>query len=185
MTGRLIYLMGPSGSGKDSLIDAARQALASRGCRVARRVITRSSEAAGEHADSVSPSEFERLRQDAAFAMSWEANGLSYGIPRQIDVWLAQGADVLVNGSRGHLAQARRRYPGLLPVLLRVDEAVLRQRLLARGREPLAQIDQRLARNRLFIHASQADVQLLDNSGALAHSVCSLLQLLERQSLPA
>ena len=50
----------------------------------------------------------------------------------QIDEWLAQGYDVLVNGSRGYLAQARRRYPDLLAVLLGVKPEVLRQRLLAR-----------------------------------------------------
>ncbi len=54
----------------------------------------------------------------------------------QIDEWLAQGYDVLVNGSRGYLAQARRRYPDLLAVLLGVKPEVLRQRLLARGRKP-------------------------------------------------
>lgn len=46
MTGRLIYLMGPSGSGKDSLLQAAREPWL-RGCRIVRRVITRSAEAVG------------------------------------------------------------------------------------------------------------------------------------------
>ena len=61
MAGRLIYLIGPSGSGKDSLLDAARERLAAHGCRVARRVITRSAEAVGEAAHSVSAEQFEAL----------------------------------------------------------------------------------------------------------------------------
>jgi len=148
MSGRLIYLMGPSGSGKDSLLSAARGRLAERNCVIARRVITRSAEAAGEDAIGVSPAEFDQQEAAGAFALSWRANGLAYGIPRQIDDWLAAGQDVLVNGSRGYLAEARRRYPDLLAILLQVDEAVLRQRLLARGRETLEQIEQRLARSR-------------------------------------
>jgi len=148
MQGRLIYLMGPSGSGKDSLLQAARGALEAHGCRLARRVITRSAEAVGEDALGVSASEFTRLEGEGAFALSWRANGLCYGIPRQIDEWLAEGRDVLVNGSRGHLEAARQRYPDLLAILLQVDETVLRQRLLARGRETPEQIEARLARSR-------------------------------------
>ncbi|MFV9685130.1 phosphonate metabolism protein/1,5-bisphosphokinase (PRPP-forming) PhnN [Pseudomonas sp. NY15367] len=192
MQGRLIYLMGPSGSGKDSLLQAARAPLEAHGCRFARRVITRSAESVGEDALGVSPAEFERLEGEGAFALSWHANGLAYGIPREIDDWLSAGQDVLINGSRGHLEAARQRYPDLLAILLQVDEAVLRQRLLARGRETPEQIEQRLARSREFAYSplpfmgegpgergDQADTIVLDNSGPLPHTVSRLLHLLD------
>lgn len=204
MTGRLIYLMGPSGSGKDSLLDAARERLAARGCVIARRVITRSAEAVGEDAVGVSPAEFDQLEADGAFALSWRANGLAYGIPRQIDDWLAAGQDVLVNGSRGYLPEARARYPELQAILLQVDEAALRQRLQARGRESAEQIEARLARSRELQadaacsplpragvrvtqdaqaegpgERAEVDPQyLLNNSGPLEQTVTQLLQLL-------
>ncbi|WP_422909922.1 phosphonate metabolism protein/1,5-bisphosphokinase (PRPP-forming) PhnN [Pseudomonas sp. MAC6] len=205
MSGRLIYLMGPSGSGKDSLLNAARERLAERGCVIARRVITRSAEAVGEDAIGVSPAEFDQQEAAGAFALSWRANGLAYGIPRQIDDWLAAGQDVLVNGSRGYLPQARERYPELLAILLQVDEAALRQRLQARGRESAEQIEARLARSRYFVSAipraagvasvggalaatvaaeappTAAPVEstiVLDNSGPLDQTVTQLLQLL-------
>ena len=188
MAGRLIYLIGPSGSGKDSLLDAARPRLIERGCRMVRRVITRSAEAVGEAAQGVSPQQFAAMDAEGAFALSWQANGLSYGIPREIDDWLAVGDDVLVNGSRAHLAQTRERYPTLLVLLLTVDQAVLRQRLIARGRESLADIEERLARNaRLtaeLITGNGAglfvmDISLLDNSGPLEHTVERLLCCLD------
>ncbi|KAF1012461.1 MAG: Ribose 1,5-bisphosphate phosphokinase PhnN [Pseudomonas fluorescens] len=184
MAGRLIYLIGPSGSGKDSLLDAARPCLAERGCRLVRRVITRSAEAVGEAAEGVSAQAFAALEARGAFALSWQANGLSYGIPREIDDWLAAGDDVLVNGSRGHLAQTRLRYPSLVVVLLTVDQAVLRQRLLARGRESLADIEARLARNARFSDSLSATpgVFVLDNSGPLEHTVERLLALMGGQS---
>lgn len=184
MSGRLIYLMGPSGSGKDSLLNAARERLAERNCVIARRVITRSAEAVGEDAIGVSPAEFDQQEAAGAFSLSWRANGLAYGIPRQIDDWLAAGQDVLVNGSRGHLAQARQRYPELLAILLQVDEAALRQRLQARGRESAEQIEARLARSRELQprpsgERGEAESQyLLNNSGPLEQSVTQLLQLL-------
>lgn len=181
MHGRLIYLMGPSGAGKDSLLDAAGERLAARGCQIVQRVITRSAEALGEDAVAVSLTEFDELERAGAFAMSWRANGLAYGIPRQIDDWLAAGQDVLVNGSRAYLAQARQRYPDLLALLLKVDLAVLRERLLARGRETLAEIEARLARNAQFARSVMAEadrLHLLDNSGHLEQTVANLLRLI-------
>ena len=187
MAGRLIYLIGPSGSGKDSLLEAARARLAERGCRIVRRVITRSAEAVGEAAHGVSPEQFAAMDANGAFALSWHANGLSYGIPREIDDWLAAGDDVLVNGSRAHLAQTRERYPTLLVLLLTVDQAVLRQRLVARGRESLVDIEARLARNARFtaalIAANGAGLFVLDNSGPLAHTVERLLCCLDSSAL--
>ncbi len=202
MGGRLIYLMGPSGSGKDSLLNAVRERLTDEGflntasaaqaiaqrstcvCRIARRVITRSAEAVGEDAVAVSLAEFEQAEAAGAFALSWRANGLAYGIPRQIDDWLAAGEAVLVNGSRAYLSRARQRYPELVAVLLRVDGAVLRERLLARGREAPAQIEQRLARNTLFdeVAGDLDGMHVLDNSSHFERTVDKLLALIGRRA---
>ncbi|MEP9316655.1 phosphonate metabolism protein/1,5-bisphosphokinase (PRPP-forming) PhnN [Pseudomonas sp. LABIM340] len=176
--GRLIFLMGPSGSGKDSVLQAASAPLAAMDCRIVRRVITRSAEARGEEAHSVSVDEFTELERSGAFAMSWRANGLHYGIPREINDWLAAGHDVLVNGSRKYLPEARRRYPQLIAVLLKVDAEVLRQRLLKRGRETLAEIEERLARNAHFADGLPGPLVELDNSVSLDVTVGHLLGLL-------
>ncbi|MFJ4143803.1 phosphonate metabolism protein/1,5-bisphosphokinase (PRPP-forming) PhnN [Pseudomonas sp. NPDC089734] len=188
MVGRLIYLIGPSGSGKDSLLDAARDTLTRSGCHIVRRVITRSAEAVGEAAQAVSVEQFETLREQGAFALSWQANGLHYGIPKEIDQWLLEGHHVLVNGSRAHLSQAQLRYPNLLAVLLTVDQQVLRQRLVARGRESIPEIEARLERNASFaveVLAGNPSVFLLDNSGDLQQTVQTLIQHIEHPPVPA
>ncbi|KPG97678.1 ribose-phosphate pyrophosphokinase [Pseudomonas sp. RIT-PI-q] len=187
MDGKLIFLMGPSGSGKDSLIDAARVPLQALNCEVVRRVITRSPESVGEDAIGVSREEFEQRKAQGDFALSWHANGLDYGIPVDIDQWLKDGRHVLVNGSRAHLNQALHRYPTLLPVLLTVKDDVLRERLLRRGREGLAEIEARLRRNGLFTAEGligDAQVHRLDNSGDLAVTVAKLLGLLKANAVP-
>ena len=182
-SGRLIFLIGPSGSGKDSLIEQSREPLAAAGVEIARRVITRSAEAKGEAAHGVTPERFEAMRAAGEFAMHWRANGLEYGIPAQVDQWLAQGHSVLVNGSRAYLPQARLRYPDLLAVCLVVKPEVLRERLLARGRETPQEIDERLARSAGMRLDQDSTVHLLDNSGSLATAVGGLLQLLREEKL--
>ena len=175
--GRLIFLMGPSGAGKDSILDASRERLAAAGVEIARRVITRSAEARGEAAHGVTPQQFADLLAQGAFAMHWQANGLDYGIPVQVDHWLQAGRPVLVNGSRAYLAEARARYPDLLAVLVEVSPVVLRERLLARGRETAAQVEQRLARNARLQHTDPS-VHVLDNSTGLETAVAGLFTLL-------
>lgn len=182
-TGRLIFLVGPSGSGKDSLIDASREQLALAGVEIARRVITRSAEAKGEAAQGVTPEQFETLRAQGAFVMHWRANGLDYGIPRQVDQWLAAGRAVLVNGSRAYLPEARQRYPDLLAVLVEVKPEVLRQRLLARGRETAEEVEQRLARSARLQAAADPSVHVLDNSSTLEAAVAAFVSLLRHQGV--
>ncbi|HDS1734899.1 phosphonate metabolism protein/1,5-bisphosphokinase (PRPP-forming) PhnN [Pseudomonas sp. BP8] len=180
---RLIFLVGPSGSGKDSLIDAVRAKLASQGIEIARRVITRSPEAKGELAQGVTPERFEAMREAGEFAMYWRANGLAYGIPVQIDDWLQAGRHVLVNGSRGYLAEARQRYPDLLAIQLEVAPQVLRQHLLARGRETADEVEQRLQRGARLQAQADAQVHLLDNSSTLQAAASAFFALLREQGL--
>lgn len=178
-SGTLIYLVGPSGSGKDSLIEAAEPYLVRLGVRRARRVITRSAEAQGEQATGVSRETFDQYVRQGAFALHWQANGLAYGIPACIDTWLMQGHSVLVNGSRAHQPDALQRYPDMVTVQLQVSQDVLRRRLEARGRESGEEIEQRLARSAALEPLKAGAVHLLDNSGCLQDTVDALVVLLK------
>lgn len=143
--GRLIYVIGPSGAGKDSVLKAAR-AQAPAGVWFAHRYITRPAGDASENHVALTEDEFETRRAAGGFALDWRANGLRYGIGAEVDGWLASGARVVVNGSRAALAAASARYPALLPVLITAAPEILKARLLARGRESAASVEARLAR---------------------------------------
>ncbi|MCY1395378.1 Ribose 1,5-bisphosphate phosphokinase PhnN [compost metagenome] len=163
--GHLLYLMGASGVGKDSLIGALRQ----REPRwpVAHRYITRTS-GPSENCVSLTPAEFAWRRDAGLFCLHWQAHGLEYGIGREVEDWLGDAELVIVNGSRQHLPAARQRFgTRLLPLVVEVQPQALRQRLLQRGRESLEQIEARLARQ---VAQPTHDLPRHDNSGTLEDS---------------
>lgn len=179
---RLIYLMGPSGSGKDTLIRAFKARHGD--VLVAHRYITRSWQAGGENHIELSPREFAQRQALGLFPLSWQAHGRDYGIGCEVEAWLAAGHSVLVNGARGHLAEAQLRFgPTLLPVLLRVDEAVLRKRLEARGRELPTEIAERLRRARKYDAGLSGRSCVIDNNGPIEDAVAALEDLLETQGV--
>ncbi len=148
MQGRIIYVMGASGSGKDSLLTYAREGLAGDPCvAFAHRYITRPAGTGGENHVALTPAEFTARLEAGLFALNWEGHGFSYGIGIEIDLWMEKGVTVVVNGSRAYLPEARRRYPGLVPVLVEVSIEKIRERLIARGRETREQVEERLERH--------------------------------------
>lgn len=176
MGGRLFYLMGPAGSGKDTLLRCCRERLVDSRCLIAPRYITREPDLLGENHLCLSDAEFDQRVSLGVFALHWGANGHRYGIGLEIDRWLAMDLDVLVNGSRGHLEHARARYgERLVPLLLQVRPETLRQRLIARGRESTAQIAARVERAQRLAAKTPANVRLIDNDRELEQAIGKLL----------
>lgn len=182
-SGGLVYVMGASGSGKDSLLDFARKRLAGAPVVFARRYVTRPAAAGGEAHIPVDRAGFAALLAAGRLALHWEANGLCYGIGNEIDAEQAAGRLVVANGSRGAFAAARARYPGLAAVLVRADEEAIRLRLAARGREDAAAIAARLERSRA-LERDLPGVAIIDNTGPLPEAGERFLALL-RGLLPA
>jgi ribose 1,5-bisphosphokinase len=163
--GRLIYLVGPSGAGKDSLLRWTRQKLQyQHDLLFARRVITRERREDDEEHEPMSEPAFTALAQQGGLAMAWQANSHRYGVRREIDDALQRGMTVLVNGSRAHLALARERYPHLEVVHVTAPEAIIEQRLHARGRESAEQILARQARQIPMNNDAPFDLEIANTS---------------------
>ena len=139
----LVLVVGPSGAGKDTLLDAARGALAGDPTvRFVRRVITRAAQAGGEDHEAVSDAEFSARD----FALHWAAHGLRYGIPADIAEDLGRGLTVVANVSRTVVAQAARRFP-VRVIEVTAPPELLAARLAVRGREGKADAAERLSRS--------------------------------------
>ena len=179
----LYYLMGSSGAGKDSIMHYARSRLASDDRVIfAHRYITRPSNAGGENHIALSDEEFERRLDLGLFCMNWSSHGCQYGLGIEIIAWLDRGVDVVMNGSRNYLAEARRVFPGIAPVLITVSSDVLRERLMARGRESEVEIEKRIQRN-LEIDVDDSQAIRVSNDGPLEESGEQFLSILRSFSV--
>jgi ribose 1,5-bisphosphokinase len=175
--GRLVYVMGPSGAGKDTLINYARLRVDPAVIVSAHRYITRPTEAGAENHIVLSEAEFIARRDAALFALCWSSHGFWYGIGTEIDSWLARGLVVVVSGSRAALTSAKARYPGLLGIVIDAPIEVRAARLASRRREDEAAIRARLGHDVLL--PPDGDLHWLDNSGTIATAGDTLVALLK------
>jgi ribose 1,5-bisphosphokinase len=179
MNTRLVYVIGPSGAGKDSVLDWLRGHLpADLPVHWARRTITKPKAAGGEVHEATDAAGFGRLQSQGAFALAWQANGLHYGVRHAELADLAQGHWVLVNGSRGHLPHALQSHPGLQVVHISADPTTLVQRLTQRQRETPEAIRQRVERASAFV-VPQGAIEVLNN-GTLDQAGQALLLALQQ-----
>ncbi len=164
MNGRLVYVVGPSGAGKDSLLRwLVQHPPAGQRLHLVRRTVTRTGPGLDDE-ETLDPDAFDDLLSSGAFAMHWQANGLSYGVRHAQLAPLATGSWVLLSGSRAHLSQAQAQFPGLRDVHVLASEAVLKARLLARGRESAEAVQARLTRAQAHPPPAQALSILNDHS---------------------
>lgn len=163
--GVFVAVVGPSGAGKDTVIGYARALFAEEGrLEFVRRVITRPSDAASEDHDTLADAAFAEAEADGAFAISWEAHGLHYGIPAEVDSSVADGRVAIANVSRAVIPKLRERYANLAVVEITASPEILAERLATRGRESRGEVLARLSRSANVV-LSGPGITSIDNSG--------------------
>ena len=175
MKGLLLVILGPSGSGKDSVLRSLKEHLPD--LHVAKRCITRSYHDKSEEYESLSETEFVAQLNEDAFLFYWKAHGFYYGIRRSILDYIDDGQSVIFNGSRAALDDMRKVYKGIHAIELLVSEPILRKRLNIRGRENQSEIALRLKR------ASGDyfnDSHLISNDGLLEETTNKIVLLINQ-----
>jgi ribose 1,5-bisphosphokinase len=178
MSAPLVYVMGPSGAGKDSVLDRARTMLSvDAPIAFAHRYITRPADSGGENHVALSRAEFALRRAHGLFAFHWQAHGNDYGIGREVEAWRGAGLTVVVSGSREHYEKMAGSDPDLHPVLITAALDKLRARLSARGRETSAAAASRLARSDAYAVTDSRLVTIV-NDGTLDAAAEAFVRLL-------
>ena len=184
MSHRLVFVMGPSGAGKDSVLKGLRTNWPfTAPAHFARRTITRPVKPDDEQHEAVEEDSFAQMQHAKIFAMYWQANGLSYGIRVSELKLLDTGHWVFVNGSRAYLPELLKAWPQATVVHIGAALEVLAQRLAQRGRETDDAVVTRLARTVALDLPVQAIS--IDNSSSIASAVGGLSQALKMRVWPA
>ena len=145
--GLLFVVSGPSGAGKDTLVEA----LKARHARLLYSISSTTRAPRPGERDAVDyffldREEFVRRRADDGFLEWREYNGHLYGTPRSfIDESLKAGFDVIMKPEVNGALAIKERFPGAVLIFLAPDKfSNLRRRLEARNTETTLQIAERL-----------------------------------------
>ena len=177
--GIFFFVVGPSGAGKDSLIEGARARLGNSGRYLfARRTITRPTGAPGEDHNGVSAEQFQASVAAGEFLLSWHAHGLSYGLSADLLQVVGEGVNVIANGSRKMIRELATLVPRLIVIEVTASPEVLAARIMGRGRETAEQASARVSRQ---VEALPADIETLQvsNDGKLAEGIDNFIRTLE------
>lgn len=147
--GHFFLVVGPSGAGKDSLMDGARHLLPKDKFIFAKRVITRPPNMPGEDYESCTPASFIERAANGEFVVTWAAHGYQYGLSQTLKQKQAEGWHIIANGSREIIQTLNQAVDNLTVIHVTAPAHVLAQRLAKRGRETNQEINQRMSRNQL------------------------------------
>ncbi len=169
MRGRWFIVSAPSGAGKTSLVETAIPIVCKR--HWLEQVITytskqpRSTDPERRDFHFVDSSEFERLIKEDFFLEWSDAHGAYYGTPKSVLGNMQKGESFILVIDRVGTQQIIKKIDDAVLIWIQVpDFQILRERLLARGRESMSQIDQRLRR-------AQIEIDLEDENPLYTHYI--------------
>ena len=93
--GTLIFVVGPSGSGKDTLINGAKGFVSEEKFTFITREITRPTDAGGEDHIEIPKRDFNRKVKAGEYALHWQANGHCYSINKELNQLLSAGKTIV------------------------------------------------------------------------------------------
>jgi ribose 1,5-bisphosphokinase len=164
--GVFVAVVGPIGAGKTSIMRLAADTLANDSAVCFVRRVTTCNDNADEVHDTLSAADFLAAEAAGAFAVSWQANGLHYGIPNAVRDDIAAGRVVVTNASRDKSQEIKLLFQRSIVIHITATVDTLRTRLMARGREDAETVDMRLARSMMLEQGVTADIRI-ENNGAL------------------
>jgi ribose 1,5-bisphosphokinase len=180
--GKLFFIVGNSGSGKDSLIKEVLKNYPKelKPLIVPKRYITRPPSPDTEDFISITEKEFRDMLDKGEFLFHWGIYHKFYAVKKDIMTKIEEGYSILVNISRKILEEAREKYSFLRIIFVHVPFEITAQRIKERDREDPKELQERLERARKNQDLEIADF-VVDNSGDLQTAGKQLLEYIIKE----
>lgn len=183
MKGILFVLSGPSGTGKGTVC----KEVLNREDKLTISVSAttreqRIGETDGETYHYVTKDEFERMIDRGDMLEYAMYNGNYYGTPKAaVDMLLNDGRDVLLEIEPQGALQVEKLFPEAVLIFLTPPSmAELKNRLVTRGRENAAEIDERIAAAKWELEQADKYTTLIENND-LNNCVCDVLEYISKK----
>ncbi len=180
----VIVLHGPSGVGKDSVIDLLRERTGIHRATSSTSRAPRTNERDGNHYHFLSEFEFERKIREGHFA-EWARVYDDYkGLERsEVEGPLSRGEDVIIRTDVQGAQTWRRRLQGAVFIFLMAeDREALRARLIGRGSEDSGSLERRIAELEAELDdIHNNDYVVYNRHGELKQAVLEIEEIIERE----
>jgi ribose 1,5-bisphosphokinase len=161
--GQLIVVVGPSGSGKDTLLKKVIKKIPN--SILVKRYITRKKDIKNEDHYSISIKNFEDKILKKHFFVYWKAHGFSYGIPLKEIKKIEEGKTVIFNGSRKVLFKVKKKVNNVKIINIIAPSTIIKKRLVNRAREDKKSINKRIKRK---INLLPKNIITINNNKSIA-----------------
>lgn len=180
---RLLYLVGPSGAGKDSLINLLKaDPIANEGIYFVKRLVDRAIHESSPFDLYMASIDFAWSLQRNELAMYWKANDHQYGISHTELAKASLYPISVINGSRAYAQELKLQFPTVEIVHITASESIIKERLKLRNRENELQIEERLQRSRAIEDLSQLLSLEIHNDSNLSVAFEKLINYIKNPS---
>ena len=172
--GKAFIVLGPSGSGKNTLINGACKNIDN--LKAIKRYITRTKIDINEDYNPIDEKIFTQMKSENLFCTTWNANNCNYGIHKDAIDDLKDGKNIIFAGSREYINNILYDISSSIVIHINATSNLLSQRIIDRKRENEFEINSRIKRENYNLPTS---TKFVENNSSIDQGIMNLTALIK------